>query len=152
MIYKRCPQCRKRIPTGTSCPDCRREYRKPEGIYRQYHTQRWRDLRAAVMAKYDGIDQWALHRHNRIEYAQTVHHIVPSSDDEGQFFVFCNLVPVSRASHDEIHALYRTDKAGTQELLRKILRDGGGGYEKFWGISPGPLPLLCLHKIPNKNF
>lgn len=130
MIYKRCSMCRKRIPTGTSCPDCRREYRKPEGVYKLYHTQRWRDLRAAVMARYDGMDQWALHIHGRIAYAETVHHIVPSSDDEGQFFVYGNLVPVSRASHDEIHALYKTDKAGTQQILRKIIRGRGGGDAK----------------------
>lgn len=126
MIYKRCPRCGKRIPSGTSCPVCRREYREPEGIYKLYHTQRWRDLRAAVMARYDGIDQWALHRCNRIEYAQTVHHIVPATDDGSLFFAFSNLLPVGRASHDEIHALYKKDKVGTQAILRAMVEGGGG--------------------------
>lgn len=127
MIYKRCPRCRKRIPTGTSCPDCKREYRAPEGTAKLYHTQRWRDLRDAVMARYDGLDQWALRRHGKIVYAETVHHITPTSEDGSLFFVMSNLIPVSRASHDEIHALYKTDKAGTQKILRGIVAGRGGG-------------------------
>lgn len=127
MIYKRCPRCGERIPSGASCPTCKREYREPEGVYRLYHTQRWRDLRAAVMSRYDGMDQWALHRYNRIEYAQTVHHIVPTTDDGSLFFAPGNLIPVSRASHDEIHALYKTDKEATQAVLQAMVETWGGG-------------------------
>lgn len=130
MIYKRCPKCSKRIQSGTTCSDCKRDYRNPEGIYKQYHTQRWRDLRDTVMAKYSGIDQWKLHRCNQIVYAETVHHIIPASDDNRLFYTFSNLIPVSRASHDEIHALYKTDKSGTQEILRKIAEGGEGGIQK----------------------
>ena len=127
MIYKRCPRCGKRIPSGTSCPDCKRQYREPEGIYKLYHTQRWSRLRAAVMSRFDGVDQWALHQDGRIEYAETVHHIVPTTDDGDLFFAFSNLIPVSRSSHDEIHARYRTDKEGTQAILRSILEGKAGG-------------------------
>lgn len=132
MIYKRCSKCGKRIPSGTSCPDCKREYRAAEGIYKHYHTQRWRKLRDAVIARYDGIDLWALHRCNRIEYAETVHHIIPSSDDESMFFTEDNLIPVSRTSHDEIHRLYKTQKEKTQQIMQDILkRKGEGESEKF---------------------
>ncbi len=127
MIYKRCSRCGKRIPSGTACPDCKREYREPAGIYKLYHTQRWRDLRAAVMSRYDGIDQWAWRQYGRIEYAETVHHIVPTTDDSSLFFAFSNLIPVSRCSHDEIHARYRTDKEGTQTMLRAIVEGRVGG-------------------------
>lgn len=127
MIYKRCPHCGKRIESGTTCKCRKREYQPPSGIYKLYHTQRWRDLRAVIMAKYNGIDLWALHQHGRLEYAETVHHIVPTSDDEGLFFVFSNLIPVSRASHDEIHMLYKTDKEATQKILIAILSQEGIG-------------------------
>lgn len=127
MIYKRCPKCRKRIPSGTVCPDCKREYKTPEGIYKLYHTQRWRGLRAAVMSKHNGLDLWALSCHNRLEYAETVHHITPTVDDDSLFFTISNLIPVSRKSHDEIHALYKSDKANTQALLRAILKKAGRG-------------------------
>lgn len=131
MIYKRCPKCGKRIAEGTTCPDCKREYRQPEGIYKLYHTQKWRSLRDYVMAENNGLDLWALH-HNRIEYAETVHHIVPTSDDIHMFFTAGNLIPVSRSSHDEIHRLYKTEKEKTQRILQDILRrKGEGESEKF---------------------
>lgn len=123
MIYKRCPRCGKRIPSGTQCPDCKREYSKPDGIYKLYHTKRWRDLRSYIMSRHNGVDLWALHRHGRIECAETVHHITPTTDDETMFFKAANLIPVSRSSHDEIHALYKTDKTETQAELKKILDD-----------------------------
>lgn len=121
MIYKRCSHCGKRIPSGTTCKCMKREYREPEGIYKLYHTQRWRDLREVVMVRYDGLDQWALSQHKRIEYAETAHHIIPTTDDESLFFALDNLIPVSRHSHDEIHALYKKDKAGTQKILKAIV-------------------------------
>lgn len=125
MIYKRCPRCHKRIPTGTACPDCKREYAPPEGVYKLYHTKRWRSVRDYIMARHNGLDAWALHYYNRIEYAETVHHIIPSSEDAGLFFSTANLIPMSRSSHDEIHALYKKDKAGTQAELKKIVAAGG---------------------------
>lgn len=130
MIYKRCSLCGKRIPSGAVCGCRKREYREPQGIYRLYHTQRWQSTRAAVISKFSGIDQWSLNIYGRIESAETVHHIIPTADDDKQFFVIGNLIPVSRASHNEIHALYKTDKAGTQKVLWEIIdkkgRVGGG--------------------------
>lgn len=123
MIYKRCSHCGKRVPSGTTCKCIKRDYREPEGIYKLYHTQRWRNLREVVMVSYDGVDQWALNQHNQIKYAETAHHIVPTTDDESLFFSLNNLIPVSRCSHDEIHALYKTDKAGTQAILRSIVAE-----------------------------
>lgn len=80
-----------------------------------------------VMVQFDGIDQWALHQHNRIEYAETVHHIIPTTDNDSLFFSLDNLIPVSRQSHDEIHALYKTDKAGTQVILQGIVEQKNKG-------------------------
>ncbi len=134
MIYKRCSKCGKRIPSGTSCPDCKREYSKreyskPEGTRKLYHTARWQKLRVAVLSRYSGMDLWALHHHGRIEYAETVHHIIPTAENETMFFMFDNLIPVSRSSHDEIHERYKKDKQKTQEELRRILEAEAGKGE-----------------------
>lgn len=124
MIYKRCSKCGKRIESGTTC-DCRkREYGEPKGIYKLYHTQRWQKTRAAVMSSFSGIDQWALTVHGRIECAETVHHIIPTIENEQLFFSMSNLIPVSRASHDEIHARYKRDKEATQRMLKEIIDKG----------------------------
>lgn len=121
MIYKRCSLCGRRIPSGTECGCRKREYNEPQGIYKLYHTQRWQKIRAAVISNYSGMDPWALKVHGRIECAETVHHIIPTVDDDTLFFSIKNLIPVSRASHDEIHAMYKTDKTGTQKVLHEIV-------------------------------
>lgn len=61
----------------------------------------------------------------RLEPAETVHHIVPTSDDPSQFYSFENLIPVSRRTHDAIHDRYRESeqaKRDEQARLRDILR------------------------------
>ena len=61
----------------------------------------------------------------RIVPADTVHHIVPTSDDPSQFYSFENLIPVSRRTHDAIHDRYRESeqaKRDEQARLRDILR------------------------------
>ena len=126
MIYKRCPRCGKRIECGIVCGCHKREYGAPTGINKQYHTKRWQALRAATISKSNGLDLWALH-HGRIEYADTVHHIVSTVEDPSLFYSMGNLIPVSRPSHDEIHGLYKTKKKETQELLRLIVGKGAGG-------------------------
>lgn len=125
MIYRRCTHCGKRYEAGGKC-DCgyKREYEPPTGTRKLYRGARWQKLRAAIIARYDGLDPWAL-MHGRIEYAHTVHHIVAAEDDPSLFYTEDNLIPLSRSSHDEIHALYRKsaeDMARTQEMLRSLVR------------------------------
>lgn len=133
MIYKRCGRCGKRILSGTTC-ECykkyKRSYKKPEGIKIEYHKDKWRRLRAAVISKYDGLDIFALYYLKRIEPADTVHHIEITSDRPDLFYRFDNLIPVGRHSHDIIHELYKKDKEGTQNLLRGYLKQ----YDEHGGI------------------
>ena len=81
-------------------------------------------MRTVIIARYNGLDPWAL-MHGRIEYAHTVHHIVTAEDAPELFYTEDNLIPLSRSSHDEIHALYRKsakDKARTQEILKSLIK------------------------------
>ena len=88
------------------------------------------------MGFYSGIDPYA-QKHGRIEYAFTVHHIVPAKEDPDRFWHLDNLIPLSRASHDEVHGRYRAsdeEKRKAQEELRALLRlpdwAAQGGAEK----------------------
>ena len=137
MIYKRCPHCKKRVPAGEKC-GCgyKREYAPPEKTRRLYHSARWQKIRETVMGFYSGIDPYA-QKHGRIEYAFTVHHIVPAKEDPDRFWHLDNLIPLSRASHDEVHGRYRAsdeEKRKAQEELRALLRlpdwAAQGGAEK----------------------
>lgn len=122
MIYKRCSRCGSRVPAGTTCP-CRknniREYAKPTGIKKEYHAQRWKNLRQFVLNSYDGLDIYILYKYNRIVTADTVHHIELSQDRPDLFYSDSNLIPVSRAGHKEIHKRYEKEgKTVVQEELR----------------------------------
>jgi len=110
----------------------KRQYAKPEGIRKLYHTQHWKDTRAYVISQYDGLDLFALYRHGEFIPADTVHHIEPTSEQPGRFYDTDNMIPVSRASHDEIHALYRQPGA---EKIKDELREALLRYKKrdFFG-------------------
>ena len=119
MIYKRCPRCGKRLPSGKTCT-CKREYAPPEGTRKLYHSYRWQKLQQTVMAMYGGMDQWELAR-GRVTPAQVVHHIIPAEEAPELFWSPSNLIPLSRASHDEVHVLYR--EGGEQrERAMSVLR------------------------------
>ncbi len=123
-IFKRCPHCGKRMPEGIfKCPHCdyKREYGKPTGTRALYHTKRWTKLRALIMSMYS-CDPYAKSK-GHIEPAYTVHHIVPAEEDPSQFWNPGNLIPLSRASHDEVHVAYRASaesKRDMQQLLYSL--------------------------------
>ena len=125
-IYFRCPHCGKRIARGEKCGcNFKRDRREPEGIKRLYHTSRWTRLQRTIMARYNGLDQYALTRHQRIEYADTVHHIVPANEDPARFWDPDNLIPLSRHSHDEVHVTYRDGaeaKSDCQRFLQSLVK------------------------------
>ena len=125
MIYKRCPHCKKRVPEGEKC-GCgfKRKYAPPEKTRKLYHSARWQQLREVVLSFYSGIDPYA-QSHGRLEYAFTVHHIVPAEEDPERFWQLDNLIPLSRSSHDEVHVRYRVsgeEKRKAQEELRALLK------------------------------
>ena len=133
MIYKRCPRCNKRIPAGQTCGcqvNIKREYAPPEGTRKLYHTARWRKLQQAVISLYSGLDPYAKSK-GRIEYANTVHHIVPAVEDESLFWNQDNLIPLSRQSHDEVHTRYRKDDV-QKRLCQQELRDCIISSKKNW--------------------
>ena len=133
MIYKRCGRCGKRIPSGTTCACLKRnsrEYAKPVGIKKEYHTQRWKDLREYILVKYNGIDIYTLYKYGRIELADTVHHIEATRDRPDLFYSESNLIPVSRKGHEEIHARYKDEcRRMVQQELQK--------YKETFGKTGG---------------
>ena len=138
MIYRQCGRCGRRIPSGTTCK-CndmdKRSYAKPEGIRKGYHTQRWKNLRRYVIAKYNGIDIYMLYRHGKAIPADTVHHIEPAGEKPDLFYSDGNLIPVSRQSHEEVHKRYKQEhRADVVEELRRYKKqfEEDGGIKKVF--------------------
>lgn len=127
-LYIRCSRCGQRRERGQPCV-CeaafekrrgeKRVYKKAEGTRKLYHTGRWKDLREVVLSLHSGLDPWA-RAHGRIEYAETVHHIVPAEEHPESFFNPENLVPLSKRSHAEVHALYRASDEGKRQTQKEL--------------------------------
>lgn len=134
MIYKRCGRCGARVPSGTICPCNKRnirEYAKPTGIKKEYHTQRWKKhMRQYIMDKYDGLDIYTLYKHQRIVQADTIHHIELSQDRPDLFYSEQNLIPLSGDAHKEIHKRYKEEG---KEVVQKELKD----YMKRYKMTGG---------------
>ena len=76
------------------------------------------------MNRYSGLDPYA-QQQGRIEYADTVHHIVPAQEAPELFWNPDNLIPLSRSSHDEVHVRYRAgsrEKEVCQKELKACVR------------------------------
>lgn len=109
MIYDRCAYCHKRIPAGTRCP-CRktekRIYQKKDSSDRYvafYSSADWQRVREAAKGQYDNLDLYSLYILNKIEQADTVHHIVPVRKAWEKRYSLANLIPLTHRNHKLIH-------------------------------------------------
>lgn len=87
-----------------------------------YHSGEWERLRDTVIKKYKGLDLFAYYIENSIVAATIGHHIIELKEDWSKRLTIDNIIPVSDRSHKKLHLLYKQDKKGTQELLKKILQ------------------------------
>lgn len=86
-----------------------------------YNSIAWKKVRESALRIYHGIDIYDYYTNNKITLATTVHHIEELKDNWDKRADLNNLFPVSEANHNVIHALYKKDKLGTQELLKSML-------------------------------
>ena len=127
MIYKRCPRCGERIPSGTYCAKCRREARKTgnrtDGIRKEYKSAAWTHERESCLRRFSYIDLYALYHDGRIVPADQVHHIEEILDSPERFHDPLNHFPVSQGSHHDIHWRYKhEDKEAVQKELLLYIR------------------------------
>lgn len=123
MIVKRCPRCGRKIPEGKICPVCgqiKREYPKTPENKKEYHTTRWLYMTRAVMSRYDNADQLILSEEHRLVPADTVHHIIPTSEAPDRWYDTSNLIPLSRESHQRVHEAYRAGGQAKESMQAKL--------------------------------
>ena len=132
MIWKRCSRCGKRLPTGQTCECIKNRHKEYDKYSRDkkasafYHSPDWLRIRAHVLSQFDGMDLWAYDQTGEVVAADTVHHIVPLSENWDLRFDLDNLIPVSASSHNAIHKLYDTKKQATIRKLKSILIESRG--------------------------
>lgn len=88
-----------------------------------YGSEMWKEVRAAVLARYNYLDLYEYFINDNVVTAQLVHHIEEFKDNKELGTDLNNLIPVSYKTHKKIHKLYKNkDKQQeTKELLKEIL-------------------------------
>lgn len=132
-IYKRCSKCNKRIESGTICTCVSKRYReedkytKDDGYKRFYSSKSWKQVREQAISLYNGIDIYSLYVHGHIEFATTVHHIIPLREDWTRRLDNSNLIPLTDSNHQVVHDLMRK---GDDEVVAKQLMEMKKLYEQ----------------------
>lgn len=142
MIKKICI-CGKLINTNDKyCYNCqKRKDREKKLQYKEYDSKRkdskewnfykskeWLTVRNYILNKYNGLDLYSLYVNGKIEYANTIHHIIELNEDWSLRLDINNLFPCCETTHNLIHGLYVNNKVKTQELLRELLKKWNSEY------------------------
>ncbi|MCD8148844.1 MAG: HNH endonuclease [Clostridiales bacterium] len=135
-IYKRCSRCGRRIPSGTTC-ECVIRLRKEQqkARYHEYDQQRrdprakefynsaeWLGARAAALSMDEGLDVYVFMTSGAVLYANTVHHIIPLSDDWSRRCDVGNLMSLHHSTHSSIEQKYKENKKTMQKELLAMLK------------------------------
>lgn len=132
-IYKRCSRCGKRIPAGAQCLCINKRHQEYDRHSRNrkskrfYGSKEWEDARTMALELDNGIDVFLFMTRGEITLADTVHHIIPITEDPLLRSDPDNLMSLSHESHSHIEQMYKKNKKETQEYLRKLLREYRGG-------------------------
>lgn len=125
MLMKICNKCGKKLPHNERCT-CQNSRHKLYNSSRRdktknafYHSREWTAVVAAVKARAQGLDEYALAR-GLIEFGSTVHHIYPIDDRPDLKLALDNLIYVSAKNHNHIHAAYSKDVATKKNLQAEL--------------------------------
>lgn len=83
-----------------------------------YQTTEWKQAKAKALSKTYGLDLFSFYECGHIEYAHTVHHIVPLEEDYTLRANKDNLIPLTEKNHRAIHKLYKSGHK--QEIIKKL--------------------------------
>lgn len=86
-----------------------------------YLSSEWQKARNKCISNCYGIDLYSYYVLRKIEYGQTVHHIVPILDDYSQRLSQENLIYLTESNHRLIHTLYQSEYNNTCKLLKSIV-------------------------------
>ena len=126
-IFRRCNICHE-LFTGKRCPACKKkqdkQYREKvkerHELAKVYRSRLWEKCRKNILIKYLGYDIWLLAEGQLYKPERPIiHHIAEREEAPELLFDIDNLIPVSIESHNDIHAMYKTDKAAALERIQR---------------------------------
>jgi len=112
------------------------KFRKDTKEKKFYSSAVWRRKREEVIGKFYGLDIYSYYKYKRIEYGDTVHHIRPLKEDWENRLNINNLIYLTNANHQNIHAVMERGTKEKEEiigllkgLIKKFVKEfetGGG--------------------------
>ncbi len=129
MLTTICGRCGRLIQQGAKCPSCeaarQREYdrdHRNQDSKAFYNSKSWKLLQKAVASRAGYTDEYIRFYKGRIEPGKIAHHIQPISERPDLGLVGRNIIYVSAATHQMIHAEYAKGKKEKEEMQRRLYR------------------------------
>ncbi len=129
MLMRICAKCGRKVLQGTRCTCAKEREKERHKIYNAefrdqeknkfYHSKEWASLVAAVKARANGLDEYALAQ-GYFEEGNTVHHIYTVDERPDLKMSMDNLIYLSARNHNRIHKEYNKD-ATTKKILQAKL-------------------------------
>ncbi len=129
MLRRICANCGRRLSQGDKCVCQKARHKVYNAEYRDeikndfYHSAAWKKVAAAVKARANGLDEYALSQ-GRLEQGSIAHHILPIEDRDDLRLAMDNLIFVSARTHNQIHDEYKKseqNKKAVQVKLKSII-------------------------------
>ncbi|GEP65780.1 hypothetical protein CBE01nite_35480 [Clostridium beijerinckii] len=124
MICKRCSRCGKRIQTGSKCNCSQKRYKEYDKDKinskekKFYSSDQWNKIKDKAKELYEYIDIYSYYVSNKLEYGQTVHHIVPIKREWEKRFALDNLIYLTESNHRVIHN--RMENGEYNEVINEL--------------------------------
>lgn len=126
-IYKRCSRCGKRMSAGTICGCQKRRYQEEDKYTKDdkyklfYKSRSWNRARDIAIDFYGGLDIYSLYVLGRMEYGQTMHHIIPLKECWERRTDVSNLIYLTESNHQIIHNIMAQGETQKQEVISLLL-------------------------------
>ena len=122
MLMKICPCCGKSIRQDEKHTCRHKEYNKSrrKADTKFYSSQAWNYLRQYVKARACGIDEYVFYKTGKVIPGNAAHHIVPVRDADSLKLDADNLIYLSHATHEMVHATYSHSKADKVKMIDEL--------------------------------
>ena len=139
MLKKICNKCGRKINVNEKCECNEASRRESYKIYNEkyrdrvaqtfYNSKAWRRVRTAVKERAGGVDEYVKETEGRLERGEIAHHIEEISERPELSLEMENIIYVSEATHNKIHAAYK--QGGLRAAIMKTkLKEVMGGVKK----------------------
>lgn len=111
------------MPAGTTCGCQKRRYQEEDKYTKGdkyklfYKSKSWHQSRDISIDFYGGLDIYSLYVFGRMEYGQTVHHIIPLKDCWERRTDITNLIYLTESNHQAIHNIMAQGEKQKQEII-----------------------------------